>query len=57
MSPKLAYVVLCGYQEEDVVEQPIIVRIRGNVGPFVRVRAEIEDLRYPQIGKRIGPEQ
>ena len=38
-------VALGGHEQEDVIHQPVVVRVRGDVGAFVRVGPEIEDLR------------
>ncbi len=54
---ELADVILRRHEEEDVVEKPVVVGVRGDVGPLIGVGAEIEDLRDPQVGERVGPEQ
>lgn len=54
---ELTHVILRGHHQEGVVEQPIVVGVRGNIRAFIRIGPEVEDLRYPQVGERIGPNE
>ena len=42
-------------QQEGVVEKPVVVGVRRDVGPLMRVGPQVEDLRNPQLGERLGP--
>ena len=39
-----------------MVEQPVVVGVRGDVRPLVRVGPQVEDLRHPQHRVRLGPD-
>ena len=39
-----------------VVEEPVPVRVRRDVGPLERIGAQVEDLRHPQRDERLGPD-
>src|SRR5258706_1815865 len=54
---ELAHVILCWHKQEHVIEQPVVVRVRGNVRPLIGIGTEIEDLWNAQASKGIGPEQ
>ena len=54
---ELAHVGLRGHQQEDVIDQPVVVGVRSDVRPLVRVRPEIEHLRDPQAGERVRPDE
>src|SRR5215471_15510110 len=53
---ELADDVLGGNTDEGVVEPPVVVGVRRDVRPFVRVGAQIEELRKPQCRKRLTPD-
>ena len=53
---ELAHVVLGGNHQEHVVEQPVVVGVRGDVRPLVGVRPQVEHLRHPERGERLGPD-
>src|SRR5581483_5871319 len=53
---ELADVVLRRDQKKDVIQQPIVARVRGNVCPFVGISAEVEDLRDAQCRERLRPD-
>jgi hypothetical protein len=42
---------------EHMVDHPVVICIRGDVGPFVGVHAQIEDLGYAQRDERLGPKR
>src|SRR5262249_48641942 len=44
------------HQQEDVINKPIIVGDRCNVGPLKRDGAKIEQLRYAKRDKRVRPD-
>ena len=37
-------------------DQPVPVGVRGDVGPLVGVRPQVEHLRHAQVGERLGPD-
>ena len=39
-----------------VVEQPVVVGVRRDVGALERVRAQVEELRHAQRHERLGPD-
>ena len=39
-----------------VVEDPVVVGVRGDVGPLVGVGAQVEELGHPQRDERLGPD-
>src|SRR5262245_24077548 len=41
---KLPDKLLCRHEQEDVVQQPIVIGVGRDVGSFVRVEAQVEDL-------------
>ena len=47
---------LCRHQHPGPVHHPVVVGVRRDVGPFVRVGAQVEDLRDAQLGERLGPD-
>src|SRR5271166_2744100 len=54
---KLTHIVLCRDKKEGVVEQPVVIGIRGDVGALVRIRPQVEYFRNPQIRERVGPNE
>ena len=52
-----AHKVLRGHEQEGVIDQPVVVSVRRDVRPFVRIEAEVIDLRHAETGKRVGPDQ
>jgi len=38
-----------------MVEPPVVVRVRRDVRPFVRISSQIEELRKPQRNERLSP--
>src|SRR5262245_66116452 len=53
---ELGDVGLSGHEHERVIEDPIVVRVRGDVGPLVRIRPEVVEFREPQGDERLGPD-
>src|SRR6516165_3335781 len=43
------------HQQIHVIDQPIVVGDRGDVGALERIRAEIEDLWHAKVYERLGP--
>ena len=43
------------HEDKRVADQPVPIRVRRDVGPFVGVHPQIEDLRQPQLSERFGP--
>ena len=41
----------CGHEQVGVVEQPVIIGVRRDVGPLVRIGSQIEDLRHAQAAR------
>ncbi len=56
-SEKLRDVVLSRDQQEDVIQQPVVVRVRRDVRPFVRIGPQIEDLRHAQRREGVRPDK
>src|SRR5262249_55377667 len=54
---ELSDIVLRGHQQEYVVDEPVVVRIRRNVSTFIRVGPKIEYLRDSQACERVCPNQ
>ena len=48
---ELADIGLRRDQHEGVIEQPVVVGVRGDVGALVRIEPEIEDQRHAQVVK------
>src|SRR5262244_2616898 len=42
-------------QDPGVGHEPVVIRVRGNIGPLVGVGAQIEHLRKAQLGEGFGP--
>ena len=42
--------------EIGVVQEPVVVRVRGDVRELVRIGAQVEQLRHPQSRERLGPD-
>ena len=42
-------------QDPGIGHEPVVIRVRGNIGPLVGVGAQIEHLREAQLGKGFGP--
>jgi hypothetical protein len=40
-----------------MVNQPVVIGVRGDVRPLVWVHTEVEHQWYPQIGERVRPDQ
>ena len=40
-----------------MIEQPVVVGVRGDVRPFVRIGTEVEDLGDPQVGEWVRPDE
>ena len=53
---ELADVILSGDEQEDVIHDPVVIGVRGDVRALVRVRPEIEQFRNPQGDERFRPE-
>src|SRR5207302_2276344 len=53
---ELAHVSLRGHQRENVIDEPVIVGVRGDVRPFVWVRPKIENLGDAQGDERLRPD-
>src|SRR5215467_4897568 len=47
---------LSRHEHECVIEDPIVVGIRGDVCPLVGIRPEVIELRKPQGHERLGPD-
>src|SRR5215510_10961363 len=47
---------LGGHEHERAVHDPVVVGVRGDVRPLVRVRPEVEELGEAQGGERLGPD-
>ena len=45
-----------GEDEVGVVEHPVVVGVRGDVGALERVGAQVEELRHAQRDERLGPD-
>src|SRR5262249_53845450 len=53
---ELADVVLRRNNQERVIQKPIVVGIRRDIGALVRVGPQIEHLRKAQVGERLRPD-
>ena len=53
---ELADIVLRGNHQEDVIHQPVVIGVRGDVGALVRIGAQVEDLGNPQVDERLRPQ-
>src|SRR5262249_28756791 len=47
---------LCRNKQERPLQRPVVVGIRRDIRPLVRVRAQIEQLGQPPAHKRFGPD-
>src|SRR5262245_24556074 len=52
---ELADDLLRGHTDKGVVEPPVVVRVRRDVGPLVGIRSQIEEFRKAQGGEGLAP--
>src|SRR5208337_3130208 len=53
---KPADVLLRRNEQKGMVERPVVVGVRRDVGPLVRVDTEVEDFWHAQRGERLAPD-
>src|SRR5262245_19919130 len=53
---EVAYDVLRRHTDVGMVHPPVVVRVRRDVRPFVRIGPHVEELRKPQRHKRLTPD-
>ncbi len=40
-----------------MVEKPVVISVRGDVGALVRISPQVENFRNPQVRERVGPNE